>query len=465
MPVESFSAWHTDNAPTWERCRAAVAGGNRVRDGGEAYLPRPGGLTGAEYDAYAARALYFNASQRTHDGLVGMVMSRPAQAKYPAALDEIVSYIDGRGSRLEDFARFSLSEVLEVGGGLCVVDHPERPEGVVTAAQEWALGLRPMATWYPLESVMEYRLGMVRGAEEITFLKLWESYEEAKDEWTIESQPQIRVYDMEEGRVRVRIFRKDGSGVWKEYSVAYPTGRSGSGLTYIPAVFFGPIKNEPGKPPLLDLIDVNLAHYRNSADLEHALHFTGLPTAYASGVSPEEVADGLRLGGSTGYAFESPQASIQFATYGADGLGALREAMNDKQQLMAALGARMLTPETGAAMSGRSRAILRTGENSALAKVADSVSRSIALVLETMAEWMGVTGEISYSLNKDYLPEDLDPAELTALVGAWQAGALTTPELFDRLKRGGVLRPDKEYAEHEAEEFAADLATPASLGP
>ena len=154
-----------------------------------------------------------------------------------------------------------------------------------------------------------------------------------------------------------------------------------------------------------------------------------------------------------GYAFEDANASIQFATYGADGLGALESQMEKKIQAMAALGARMLMPDEGA-ISGKSRAILRVGENSALAKVADSVSRSVVLVLETMAEWMGVTGDISYSLNTDYLPEDLEPAELTAIVGAWQAGALTSPELFERLKRGGVVRDDKEYEEHEAEEFA-----------
>lgn len=451
MPVESFSSWHAENAPIWERCRAAVRGSDAVKGAGEAFLPKPSGMDEAEYDAYVQRALYFNAAQRTHDGLVGMVMGRPAFEEIPAGLSEAIDYIDGRGSRLEDFARFAVSETLEVGGGLCVVDHPERPEGIVTAAQERAAGLRPRAMWYPLESVMEYRLGIIAGNEELVFLKLWEHYEQLEDEWTVKSKPQVRVYDMFEGRVRVRLFRQAESGFWTLYSEAYPAGRSGQGLTYIPAVFFGPISNEPGKPPLLDLIDINLAHYRNSADLEHALHFTGLPTAYASGVRPEEVDEGLKLGSSVGYAFEDAQAKIQFASFGADGLGALKQAMDDKVQQMAALGARMLVPEAAQPESGQALAIRRAGENSALAKLADSVSRSVVLVLETMAEWMGVTGEISYSLNTDFLPGNLTGNELTALVASWQAGALTSPELFEQLKHGGIIRDDKTYEEHEAE--------------
>lgn len=343
----------------------------------------------------------------------------------------------------------AVSEVLEVGGWLAVVDHPERPEGVITAAQERALGLRPVVSYYPRESVLEARTGFVNGNEEFTFLKLAETWIEDVDEWTQEAREAVRVYDMAEGRVRVRVYRKTAAG-WVLYTEAFPTARSGKGLTYIPAVAFGPESNRFGKPPLLDLIDVNLAHFRNSADMEHALHFTGLPTPYASGVAPGSL-EALTLGSSAGYVFEDANAKIQFATYGAEGLASLKQAMDDKVQMMAALGARMLAPESRAAESGEALAIRRGGENSALAKVADSVSRSIVLVLETLAEWEGITGPISYSLNTDYIPARMDAQELTALMAAWQAGGLTSEELFDRLKSGGVIRDDKDYAEHEAE--------------
>ena len=159
----------------------------------------------------------------------------------------------------------------------------------------------------------------------------------------------------------------------------------------------------------------------------------------------------LTLGSSAGYVFQDADAKIQFATYGAEGLSSLKEAMDDKVQMMAALGARMLSPETSQAESGEALAIRRGGENSALAKVADSVSRSVVLVLETLAEWEGIAGDISYSLNTDFLPSRMDPQELTALMSAWQAGGLTTPELFDRMKVGGIIRDDKSYEEHSQE--------------
>lgn len=452
--VETPSAWHVANLPRWQRCRAAIAGADEVRALGEMVVPNTAGMTPREYDGYMARASYMNAAQRTLDAMVGLVMMKPASSEMPDQVAELASYIDGRGGRLEDFTRNALSETLAVGGGLAVVDHPARPDGIATAAQERAMGLRPLVSWYPLESVLEWRAGVVNGTVELTWLKLAETWQDREDEWTIKERPQVRVYDMDEGAVRVRVFRQTG-GQWTLFSEAFPRARSGRPLTYIPGVFFGPDKNEPGKPPMIDLIDMNLAHFRNSADHEHVLHFTGLPTPYVSGVDPEAFTGGLALGSSAAHVFEDANAKIQFAEISGDA-SALAKEMAAKEQRMAALGARMLAPEGAQAESGEALAIRRGGENSALAKVADSVSRSMVLVLETLAEWEGIAGDISYSLNTDYLPKGIGANELTALMAAWQNGGLSSPELFDRLRAGGVIRDDKTYEEHEREILGTD---------
>lgn len=444
------SAWHVENAPIWKRCRVAIAGGDAVRAMGSEIVPAISGMSRGEFDGYLRRASYMNASQRTLDALVGLVMQKPAQTDIPPALEELTDHIDGRGGRLEDFARHALAEVLSVGGGLALVDHPERPDGVITAAQERALGLRPLVSWYPLESVLEYRTGIVNGYEEITWLKLVEEYDEEVDEWTVDLKQQIRVYCMCEGRVWARVFRQAADGQWHLFSESWPVAHSGQPIAYIPGVFFGPIKNAPGKSPLLDLIDMNLAHFRNSADHEHVLHFSGLPTPYVAGVEASAFPEGLKIGSSAAHVFEDANARIMFAEISGDS-SALAAEMAAKEVRMAALGARILAPEGRQAESGEALAIRRGGEHSALAKVADSVSRSMVLVLETLAEWEGIEGDISYSLNVDYLPQPVGAQELMALMQAWQGGAISSPELFDILRKGGIIRDDKTLEEHEQE--------------
>ena len=118
---------------------------------------------------------------------------------------------------------------------------------------------------------------------------------------------------------------------------------------------------------------------------------------------------------------------------------------------MAALGARMLLPEGSQAESGEALAIRRGGENSALGKLADSVSRSMELLIEAMAEWEGNTEAVSYRLNTDYLPNAITAQELTAAIAAVDRGLMSQQEFFDMLKAGGLVRDDKTYEEHAEE--------------
>lgn len=442
------------------RMRAALEGLDAVTAAGVIYLPKPGGMDEVEYSHYLARATWFGATARTHESLVGLVMAKPALTEMPPALATLAERMNRSGLRLEDMARMAVAEVMAVGGGVALVDMPRRPDDIVTARQEQAAGLRPWASWYRLENVLDHRTA--DGV--MTHLRLLEDYKApGDDEWTVERKPQVRVHDIPEGRVRYRVFREASSGQWVVHEEGLLMDRAGRPLRAIPAVWFGPLIDAPGKPPLQDVADLNFAHYRNAADLEHALHFTGLPTPYASGVMPAEIEEGLTLGSSRGYAFSDAGAQIRFATYGADGLGALRDAMADKVQHMAALGARLLMTEGKQAESGEALSIRRSGEHSAIAKIADSVSHSMAAVLRIMADWAGIAGDISYSLNTDYLPPNISPQEIAALVGAWQQGALTTPELFDRFKQGGIVRDDMTYEEHEAAILLDEERPPAGL--
>ncbi|MBY0138575.1 DUF4055 domain-containing protein [Paracoccus yeei] len=282
------------------------------------------------------------------------------------------------------------------------------------------------------------------------FLRLNETWTEIIDEWDEEIHQQIRVFDLLDDQARCRVFRKATSGMWEVYQETMLIKDNGQPWQYVPAVMFGPVKNEPEKSPILDLVEINRGHWQNSVDLEHGLHFTGLPTAYVAGHTFED-GEEVKLGSKTLFAFENPNAKLAFASFGSEGLAGLEKALERKEQQMAALGARMLLPEGAAAESGEALAIRRGGENSALGKLADSVSRSMELLIETMAEWEGREKSVSYRLNTDYLPNAITAQELTAAISAVDRGLMSQQEFFDMLKAGGLVRDDKTYEEHEEE--------------
>lgn len=448
--VDTPGAYHRDNADKWRRCRDFVSGADAVKAAGAVYVPRPSGLDDREFRDYVARGSFFNATQRTVDSLIGLVMAKPPAIEMPAELEALALNLDGAGSTAEDFARDVVADVLTVGGGCAVVDQPTRPGGIQTRDQERAAGLRPYATWYPIESVLDWRYGFVGGTRELVYLRLAETWAEATDEWTEKERPQIRVFDIADGAARCRVFRKAESGVWAVHEESMLTKDGGQRWQYVPAVLFGPVKNEPEKSPILDLVEVNRGHWQNSVDLEHGLHFTGLPTPYVAGHSFED-GETVRLGSSTLIAFDSADAKLAFAAFGSEGLAGLETALDRKEQQMASLGARMLAPDGASAESGEALAIRRGGENSALGKLADSVSRSMELLLETLGEWAGIADSVSYRLNTNYLPNAITAQELTAAIAAVDRGLMSQQEFFDLIKSGGLVRDDKEYEEHQEE--------------
>lgn len=450
MAVDTPGAFHRDNIGKWKRCRDFVAGVDAVKDAGSIYAPRPSGLDDVEFGSYIQRGTFFNATQRTVDSLIGLVTAKPPVVGMTTALEAQIEDFDGAGATAEDFARDAVADVLTVGGGCAVIDRPPRPEGIKTRDQERQAGLRPYAKWYPIESVLDWRYGTVNGKRELIWLRLSEAYTEPKDEWDEEIKPQVRVFDVIDGAARCRLFRKDAKGEWVEHEVSMLVKDNGQPWAYVPGVMFGPVKNEPEKSPILDLVELNRGHWQNSVDLEHGLHFTGLPTPYVSGHDFDD-GEAVKLGSKTLFAFSDANAKLQFASFGSEGLAGLESAMERKEQQMAALGARMLVPDSNQAESGEALAIRRGGENSALGKLADSVSRSMELLIETMAEWDGNTETVSYRLNTDYLPNAITAQELTAAISAVDRGLMSQQEFFDMLKAGGLVRDDKTFEEHDEE--------------
>jgi hypothetical protein len=155
----------------------------------------------------------------------------------------------------------------------------------------------------------------------------------------------------------------------------YPTSQ-GRPLARIPFEFFGIRDNTPcvDKPPLLDLVEVNLSHYRTTADYEHGLHFTGLPTPVVTGFYSDAQDAQLRIGSGTAWLLPDPTSKAFYLEFTGQGLSELREALRAKEAMMATLGARILAPERKVSETAQAAAIHQAGENSVLASIAQSIS-------------------------------------------------------------------------------------------
>jgi hypothetical protein len=197
---------------------------------------------------------------------------------------------------------------------------------------------------------------------------------------------------------------------------------------------------------------VNLDHYRLNADYKHGLHFTALPTAWVSGF---DKAANLRIGSSTAWVTETPGATAGFLEFTGQGLTTFERAMDRDERLMAILGSRMLEEQKRVGETAQAIELRQSSENSVLMTLALSVSDSVSQVLRWVYWWNSTEDSpetisedlVLLQLNTDFSAKGLGSDELTAIVAAWQAGAISQATMFDLFRRGEVLPPGRSDAE------------------
>jgi hypothetical protein len=448
MPVNTKHADYSKNKPLWENCEHATQGQSEIHAHGVQYLPRLSGQNDDEYKAYVKRALFYNATARTVDGLTGMLFLKPPKVEYPAAMQGIIDDVTMTGLSLHQFAETVADDIMVFGRCGVLVDYPPITNAS-TMAEMVQLGARPYATKYDAESIINWKTKRVNNVQMLSMIVLKESAQIAKDEFESESVTRYRVLDLDV-MYRQRVYEEDKQGKITQIGDDIFPLMNGNTMSFIPFEFIGVCDNSPcvDKPPLLDLVDVNLSHYRTSADLEHGRHFTGLPTPVVCGVQLES-GQSLSIGSAKAWVFPDPQASATFLEFTGQGLGELREAMREKESMMATLGARMLAPESKGIESAQTASIHRAGENSVLASISQSISISLTHILEWLRDWSNITGDVLVELNRDFVPPTMTAQDLTALVTAWQSGAISHSTLFDNLKQNDIIAADKTFEDEQ----------------
>lgn len=455
MAIDSEHPDYTKRKAQWSKLRDCNEGQEAIHAAGATYLPKLSGQSDAEYKAYLNRALFYGATARTIDGLTGMVFRKAPVIEVPAGLKDMINDVTLDGLDLTGFAEEVVEDVVEVGRCGILVDHPVTPTNATKAVAE-SLNIRPFLKHYDAEAIFNWKTASRNNALVLTQVRLWETVATGTDEFDDSERKQIRILDLNElGQYRQRVFvEKKVVGIdgekWEllEGSEVIPL-KNGAPLNFIPFYFVG-VKNglpDAEKPPLIDLANANLSHYVSTADLEHGAHFTGLPTAVITGHS-DEVVEGVaapeyRIGSATAWVFPNAETNVKYLEFEGKGLDSLEQRVTKKEEYMAALGARMLAPEKKAVEAADTANIHRSGETSVLASLAASASQAIEDAVRFMAEWAGMSGNVTFKLNSDFTAVKMSAQELTALFQTYQGGGMAFADFLWNLKKGEIIQEER----------------------
>lgn len=430
----------------WRRCRDVFEGEDAVKAAGEIYLPRLSGQTPARYNAYRKRATFYGAFARTVAGLGGAVFRKdPALAMPDTAKGIDLTDVTRTGVPFVGFAMQTLEEILKVGRFGVLVDMPASAPA----------GAPPYFVPVLAEQIINWQTSVINGLPVLTRVMISEEVEEADpgNPYQPGYTKQIRECRLNEaGAYEVLIHRKSPNGEWVAGASVIPT-RGAKPLTAIPFVFFGPTSLEPTiqKPPLLDLVNINLSHYRTSADLEHGRHYCGLPQPWIAGYKGQ---DKFQIGSSVAWVFDDPQAKAEYLEFTGQGLGELKEALREKQDQMAILGARMLEGQKPGVEAAETVKLRSAGDSATLKGIATIASLGLSQVMRWCVWWSGIEvadKDVTVTLNTDFFGLRLTAEEVKALMLQWQSGGISFETYYDRLAEGGWTRPGvTAYEERDA---------------
>lgn len=228
---------------------------------------------------------------------------------------------------------------------------------------------------------------------------------------------------------------------WKIVETFVPTAR-GVPFSYIPFTIINAETLGPAvsSPPMLDLADVNLAHFRGSADIEHARHFVALPCPVLVGF---QKSNEVRIGPGSALISEDTGARASYLEFQGTGLGALEKGQEEKVSMMATLGAKLLfTQEKRAVESADAYRLRASGDTNTLAGLSRNISRGLTIALRQVAQWAYLDpAEVHVAFNTDFLNEQLSPQAIQALLLLYQSGSISHDTFLFNLKRGELLQP------------------------
>ena len=451
----------------WARCRDATRGADAIKAAKTRYLPALGShRTSVSYDGYdpydnyLARAVFFGATRRTVLGLSGAIMRKPATIQgIPQDRADVLQSLGEASESADRIAANLATELVSVGRSILIVGAPEGQDGYAA---------RPFVSAVPAEAVISWREDLIGDRKRLTRLVV-QGEEAAEVDGQTRQVPVWYEYALVDGAFHLRKWIEqtgaDGKSRRVMVSDVSPTKAGGRPWAEIPALIVNAcsgIATDCEDSPSADLVELNLAHYRSSADLEFGSHLCSIPQPWVKCFDLNQGSQ-LVIGSGRAWSSENPNAQAQYLEFSGSGLGSIAAGLVEKEKQMATIGARMLEaqPETNETF-GAVR-LRQSGDRAVLGKISDATSQAMTQVLRWVLQWStpsfdspAVAEQVLFRCNSDYDSTPIEPAQLQALVASLQAGTISWQTFHHNLSRGELL-PDGVSAEEEARRIAEGM--------
>lgn len=403
----------------------------------------------SRYKSYWKRAVWYGATRRTLRGLVGEVFANPPAIVgiEDTALDPLILDADGGGITLEQQARSTLTRAIAFGRVGIFVDYP-RANVIASYADQLRGKLQPVIMRIDPQNVINWRTQQIGSKRMLTLIVIRENYVSGDDgfkEITIRQWRVLKLVNVSGQWTYMQdIWREDDKKQPQLIDSIIPYKPGNIVFDYIPFTFVGPDTNEPecNDSPMYDMAELNIAHFRNSADYEEQCFFCGQVTPVFTGLTTEFIkeVDGWKDAsitiGSRRAIMLPPNGTAEFLQATANTMP--MEAMKHKEELMITLGAKLV--QNASATKTATQDVRQSSQDSSvLASCAVNVSAAFTAALKWAADYVGLAiDEIEYTLSTNFTTSKMTFQDRAELIKEWQTGAIAFEEMRAKLLNDGV---------------------------
>lgn len=476
---------------SWKKIRLLTAGQDAVklhdieRTKGkydlQTFLLKPTGQDDEQYKFYVLNTRYWNVTSRTLDVLTGLFFYRDPKVDVPESMKPFIANMDMRGSSFLDIAKKTAREVLAVGRCGILVDYPRvyDPDGLSLKDLE-RNNIRPFVSFFAAEDIYDWGFTMIRNVLTLTYVVLNDDpahesrirvlelipseYEEYDSEGKPVGEPtawkyQTTLYEVKDSK-ETR-FMGRGANVVRVLDRVCPTLPDGSFLEEIPFRFAGLTYDQANvqRPPMLDVADLSIDHYRKSADVSSALFHCAHPTPVFCGFTFQN-GQHIQLGAQQGITTQNAEAHAHYLELNGQSINEIRKERDVITNELASTGARLLTNTSDSNVTAETSRIKASGDTAVMNILASTLGQLFSEILSIEAAWISEPGNISIDMNKEFMPYKMDSQDVIALVNAVQAGILPIDDFVEALKNGGTLPTNRLL-----DDYLKDLAATQGILP
>ena len=430
-PCSAYNAM----ASEWTLIDDLIAGTAAMQAGSTNYLPKFDKEEQKHYNSRVTNSILFSAYGDTVKSICGKPFSKPVKlyGDLPVPLDEIENDVDGQGNSLAQLAKDIFFQFVNRGIGHILVDYPSTvaEDGTTpNRAQERSARIMPRFINIKPEQLIGWRMEKdASGNNVLTQIRIAETQTEPVGEWGEKQVKYIRVYERDNWRLYVE-------GEKDEYALLTEGPNS---LGKVPLVTG--YANQTGfltaDPPLRELAETNLAHFRSDSDQRNILHMARTITLFAKGFSTEET-DKIALGPNQIISTSNPEGDVKFLEHSGTAIDAGAKDIDKLEDRMMILGLQPFLRRI-ASQTATGQSIDESRASCDIQAWVMSLERLLRQAYETAAEWIGAK-----------LPEDFK-VDIFNTFDIWVRAMKDVPELIKmrqarELSRQTFLREVKRRA-------------------